>query len=75
MNYSVDKPWSFLSSEEVRAAEREASKVENAYARVWEHAPLELEGNNAPTYPDVLVTLRKAKGSKACERACRLAGY
>ena len=32
-------------------------------------APSELEGNNAPTYADVLATLRRAKGSKACERA------
>ena len=74
VNYSVDKPWSFLSSEQERAAELAASKVENAYARVWEHAPSKLEGNNAPTYADVLATLRRAKGSKACERACRLAG-
>ena len=49
MKYSVEKPWSFLSSEQERTAELAASEVENAYARVWEHAPSELEGNNAPT--------------------------
>src|SRR5215208_1195867 len=38
MNYSVEKPWSFLSSEQERAAELAASEVENAYARVREHA-------------------------------------
>jgi hypothetical protein len=69
MKYSVEKPWSFLSSEQERAAELAASEVENAYARVREHAPSELERNNAPTYADVLATLRRAKGSKACERA------
>ena len=52
-----------------RAAELAASKVEKAYARVWEHAPSELERNNAATHADVLATLRRAKGSKACERA------
>ena len=39
MNYSVEKPWSFLSSEQERAAELAASEVENAYATVREHAP------------------------------------
>jgi len=36
---------------------------------VQEHTPSELEGNNASTYVEVLATLRRAKGSKACERA------
>jgi hypothetical protein len=69
MKYSVEKPWSFLSSEQERTAELAASEVENAYARGREHTPTELEGNNAPTYEEVLATLRRAKGSKACERA------
>ena len=68
MSYSVEKPWSFLSSEQERAAELAASKVENAYARVWKHAPSELEGNNAPTHADVLATPRRAKGSKCLRK-------
>jgi hypothetical protein len=69
MKYSVEMPWSFLSSEQERAAELAASEVENAYARVREYTPSNLEGNNAPTYEEVLATLRRAKGSKACEGA------
>ena len=69
MNYSIEKPWTFLSSEQERATELAVSKVENAYARVREYTPSELEGNNAPTYEEVLATLRRAKDSKACEGA------
>jgi hypothetical protein len=42
---------------------------------VREYTPSELEGNNAPTYEEVLTTLRREKGSKTCERAlpsCRV---
>lgn len=43
-------------------------KVENAYARVREHTPPELEGNDAPTYTEVLAAFRNRKGNKVRER-------
>jgi hypothetical protein len=47
---------------------RASYEVENAYARVREHTPPELEGNDAPTYAEVLAALRKRKGSKLRNR-------
>jgi hypothetical protein len=58
MKYSVEHPWSFLSNEAEEAAELAASKVENAYARVREHAPEELEGDTRPAYARILSALR-----------------
>src|SRR5215216_3517669 len=58
MKYSVEHPWSFLSDEAEEAAELAASKVENAYARVREHAPEELKGDALPAYARILSALR-----------------
>ena len=58
MRYSVEHPWSFLSDEAKEAAELAASKVENAYARVREHAPEELKVDALPAYAKILSALR-----------------
>jgi hypothetical protein len=49
IKYSVEKPWSFLSSEQERTAELAASEVENAYARVREHT----HGTRGEQCPDL----------------------
>lgn len=41
------------------AAELAEAKVEGAYAKVHEDAPKELDGNETPTYAQILTTLRK----------------
>ena len=58
MRYSLEHPWSFLSDEAEEAAELAASKVENAYARVREHAPEELKGDALSAYAQILSALR-----------------
>ncbi len=68
MKYYAEKPWSFLSFEQARAAELAALEVENAYARVREHVPEGLVGDDAPSYAEVLGTLKRRKGSKVRER-------
>ena len=68
MKYYAEKPWSFLSSEQARVAELAALEVENAYARVREHAPEGLVGDDAPSYAEVLAALKRRKGSKVRER-------
>jgi hypothetical protein len=57
--YSTEKPWSFLSDEEKTVAELADAMVEDAYAKVREHAPEDLGGNEAPAYAQILTTLRK----------------
>jgi hypothetical protein len=68
MKYNAEKPWSFLSFEQARAAELAALEVENAYARVREHATEGLVGDDSPSYADVLAALKRRKGSKMRER-------
>jgi hypothetical protein len=58
MRYSVGHPWAFLSDEAKEAAELAASKVEDAYVRVREHAPEELKGDALPAYARILSALR-----------------
>jgi hypothetical protein len=58
MKYSVEYPWSFLSDEAEKAAQLAASKVENAYARVREHASEELQGDTLPAPAKILSALR-----------------
>ena len=48
MKYSAEKPYSFLSNEDETVAKLVVAKVEDAYAKVREHAPEELDGNDAP---------------------------
>ncbi len=50
--------WSFLSPELQRAAEFAVTEVGNAYARVREHAPEELEGATASSHAEILTALR-----------------
>lgn len=55
-----------LSAEDEEDRHRAAAEVEDAYARVREHSPEELEGDAAPTYAEVLTALRlKSKGLEA----------
>jgi hypothetical protein len=68
MRYSADKPWSFLSPEQARAAELAALEIENAYARVREHVPEGLLGDGRPSYAEILAALKRRKGSKVRER-------
>jgi hypothetical protein len=58
MRYSLEHPWSFLSDEAEEAAGLAASKVEDAYAMVREHAPEELKGDALPAYAGILSALR-----------------
>jgi hypothetical protein len=59
MKYSAEKPWSFPSDEDDTEAELAEAKVEDAYAKIREHAPEEIDGTVAPTYAQILATLRK----------------
>lgn len=48
-----------LSDEDEEDRRRAAAEVEDAYARVREYSPEELEGDGAPTYAEVLTALRR----------------
>lgn len=55
-----------LSDEDEEDRRRAAAEVEDAYARVREYSPEELEGDAAPTYVEVLTALRlKSRGLEA----------
>lgn len=55
-----------LSAEDEEDRCRAAAEVEDAHARVREYSPEELEGDDAPTYAQVLTALRnKGRGLEA----------
>lgn len=55
-----------LLAEDEEARRRAAAEVEDAYARVREYSPEELEGGATPTYAEILTALRlKSRGLEA----------
>jgi len=64
MKHVAYAPWSFLSPESEGAAELAAAEVDNAYARVREQVPEELEGTLASLYGKILTALREGDGGR-----------
>jgi hypothetical protein len=67
MKYTVEKPWTFLSSEQERAAELAASKVENAHAGCGNtHPP-----NSRGTTPQPTRRFSPRSGGRRAEQGVR----
>lgn len=58
MKHGLARPWSSASGEAERVADLAASEVEDAYARVREHAPEAFENDSSPPYAQILTSLR-----------------
>lgn len=58
MRHSAARPWVSTSGEAERVADLAASEVENAYARVREHAPERIRNDSYPSCGKILISLR-----------------